>query len=130
MRPVKEDDLDECETLCKKVHGFERTNELRDATHAFAPLVAERDGRIVAYATTVSFWPMGHGVAETEEDMKALLLGGAAIGDDPLAFLVPLRSGVFGWGLSEGLRLVKPMNVMTMGEYREPQGGWFPNVLY
>jgi len=130
VRPVKEDDLDECETLCKKVHGFERTNELRDATHAFAPVVAERDGRIVAYATTVSFWPMGHGVAETEEDMKALLLGGAAIGDDALAFLVPLRSGMFPWGLSEGLRLVKPMNIMTMGEYQEPQGGWFPNVLY
>ena len=55
VRPVKEDDLDECEALCKKVHGFERTNELRDATHAFAPVVAERDGRIVAYATTVSF---------------------------------------------------------------------------
>ena len=130
VRPVTEDDLDECEALCRKVHGFERTNELRDAMQAFAPLVAERDGRIVAYATTVGFWPMGHGVAETEEDMKALLLGGAALGDDPLAFLVPLRSGVFPWGLSEGLRLVKPMNIMAMGEYREPQGGWFPNVLY
>jgi GNAT superfamily N-acetyltransferase len=130
VRPVEERDVAECEALCRKVHGFERTNELRDAMHAFAPVVAERDGRIVAYATAVSFWPMGHGVAESEEDMRALFLGGAAISNDSLAFLVPLRSGLFRWGLSEGLRLVKPMTVMAMGEYREPRGGWFPNVLY
>ncbi len=130
VRELNEDDLDECEALCKKVHGFERTNELRDATHAFAPVLAERDGRIVGYATTTTFWPMGHGVAESEEDMKALLLGGAAASDDPLAFLVPLRSGLFPWGLGEGLRLVKPMNLMAIGEYQEPRGAWFPNVLY
>jgi GNAT superfamily N-acetyltransferase len=130
VRELNENDLDECEALCRKVHGFERTNELRDATHAFAPVLAERDGRIVGYATTVTFWPMAHGVAESEEDMKALLLGGAAASDDPLAFLVPLRSGLFPWGLGEGLRLVKPMNLMAIGEYQEPRGGWFPNVLY
>src|SRR5213592_1669566 len=28
VRPLSEDDLDECETLCKKVHGFERTGAL------------------------------------------------------------------------------------------------------
>ncbi len=130
VRPLTDDDLDECEALCKKVHGFERTNELRDATHAFAPVVAERDGRIVGYATTVTFWPMAHGVAESEEEMKALLLGGAAASAEPLAFLVPLRSGLFPWGLGEGLRLVKPMHLMAIGEYQEPRGGWFPNVLY
>lgn len=130
VRPVSEGDLDECETLCRKVHGFERTNELRDATHASAPVLAERDGRIVAYATTVTFWPMAHGVAECEEDMKALLLGASATMDEPVAFLVPLRSGLFAWGLSEGLRLVKPMNLMAIGEYQEPDGAWFPSVLY
>jgi predicted N-acetyltransferase YhbS len=130
VRPLDERDLDECEALCKRVHGFERTNEVRDAARVFAPVVAERDGRIVGYATTVTFWPMAHGVAESEGDMQALLLAAAAGADEPLAFLVPLRSGLFAWGLSEGLRLVKPMNVMAIGEYQEPRGGWFPNVLY
>ena len=130
VRSVNESDLDACEALCKKVHGFERTNELRDATQAFAPVLAERDGDIVAYATSVTFWPMGHGVGESEEDMKALLLGASAAGDEPLAFLVPLRSALFAWGLSEGLRLTKPMNIMAMGAYQEPRGSWFPNVLY
>jgi predicted N-acetyltransferase YhbS len=129
-RPLEENDLEECEALCENVHGYERTKELRDAMQAFAPFVAVRDGQVVAYASTVSFWPMNHGVAKTEDDMKALLLGSAAAAQEPLAFLVPLRSGLFRWCLQEGLRLVKPMNLMALGDYRDPQGGWFPSVLY
>lgn len=129
VRPLTEQDLAECEALCRTVHGFERTNELRDAVRGLAPVVATRAGRVVGYATTVTFWPLAHGVAETEDDMKALLRGAATATDEPLAFLVPLRSTLFPWGLSEGLRLVKPMNLMAIGEYREPRGGWFPSVL-
>jgi GNAT superfamily N-acetyltransferase len=130
VRPLEESDLDECEALCKQVHGFERTNELREAIQAFAPFVAVRDGRIVAYASSVTFWPMNHGVAESEEAMEALLQGAAAAVEEPIVFLVPLRSGLFRWGLGEGLRLVKPMNLMALGEYQEPRGSWFPSVLY
>jgi GNAT superfamily N-acetyltransferase len=130
VRPIREADLDGCEALCKKVHGFARTNELRGAMHAFAPYVAVRDGRVSAYATTLTFWPMAHGVAETDEDMPALLRGVAAAVDDPLAILVPLRSGLFHWCLAEGLRSLKPMNLMTLGSYQEPRGTWFPSVLY
>ena len=130
VRPITDDDLEQCEALCKKVHGFERTNELRDAMHAFAPFVAVRGGRITAYASNVTFWPMAHGVAESDEDMKALLLGAAAAVEEPIAFLVPVGSALFRWCLAEGLRLVKPMNLMAVGEYHEPSGSWFPNVLY
>ena len=91
VRPLTEDDLEECAALCEKVHGFPRTRALRDSLQAFAPYVAVRDGRIVAYATTLNFWPMAHGVAETGDDMKGLLLGaGEAIGE-PVSLLVPLR---------------------------------------
>ena len=110
VRPLKESDLDECEALCRKVHGFERTNELRDSIRAFAAFAALRDGRIAAYASSVTFWPLNHGVAQSEDDMTALLQGAAAAVDEPLAFLVPLRSGLVRWCLEEGLRLVKPMN--------------------
>jgi predicted N-acetyltransferase YhbS len=130
VRVLEEEDLDACEALCKRVHGFERTNELRDAIRAFKPFVAVRDGRITAYATSMIFWPMNHGVAESEEDMQALLVGAAAAVSEPIAFLVPLRSGLFRWSLGAGLRLVKPMNLMALGEYQEPRGSWFPNVLY
>lgn len=130
VRLLQEDDLDECEALCKKIHGFERTNELRDAIHAFKPFVAVRDGRIAAYASSVVFWPMNHGVAESDEDMKALLLGAAAAVEEPIELLVLLRSGLFRWCLGENLRLVKPVNLMALGEYWEPRGSWFPSVLH
>ena len=130
VRPLEDGDLDACGQLCRTVHGYERTNELRDAKQAFAPFVALRDDRIVAYASAVGFWPINHGVAETAADMQALLVGAAASIDDQLAFLVPLRSELFPWSLDQGLRLVKPMNVMALGDYREPQGCWYPSVLY
>ncbi len=129
VRPLAEQDIADCEALCKEVHGFARTGALRDATQFFEPVVAIRDGRIAAYATTVSFWQMGYGVAVDEDAMKAMLLG-AAKGDEPVALLVPLRSGLHGWALEEGMRAVKPMNVMARGEYREPRGSYFPSVLY
>jgi len=50
--------------------------------------------------------------------------------DEPLALLVPARSRLFAWCLGEGLRSVKPMNLMTLGFYQEPRGAWFPSVLY
>ena len=84
----------------------------------------------MAYASTVTFWPMAYGVAENEEDMKALLLGASAAADEPLALLVPIESGLFRWSLEQGLRAVKPMNVMALGEYQEPRGSWFPSVIY
>jgi GNAT superfamily N-acetyltransferase len=130
VRPLSESDLAECEALCMKVHGFTRTGALRDSLQVFAPQVAERDGRIVAYATTLNFWPMAYGVAETEEDMQGLLLGAAEATGEPLALLAPLRSGLFRWCLAHGMRCVKPMNVMARGSYEEPQGSWFPSVLY
>ena len=132
VRPLTEDDLDECEALCKKVHGFERTGALRDAILHMpsTPFAALRDGRIVAYASAVDFWPMAHGVAETDEDMQALLLGAAPAVDGPIALLVPLESALFRWSLEQGLRAVKPMNLMALGEYQEPRGAWFPSVIY
>lgn len=131
VRPMEDADLGDCAALCTHVHGFDRENELRDALQGpLAPFVALRDGRIVAYASGVSFWPLSHGVAETEEDLQALLLGAGATVEEPLALLVPLRTGFFRWCLAEGLQLVKPMNLMAMGEYREPRGAWYPSVLY
>jgi len=130
VRRLEDQDLDACGELCRTIHGYERTGELRDAKQAFTPFVALREGRIVAYASAVSFWPMNHGVAETAADMEALLVGAAALIDEPLAFLVPLRSALFRWSLDQKLRLVKPMNLMALGDYREPQGSWFPSVLY
>jgi GNAT superfamily N-acetyltransferase len=131
VRPLVEGDINSCADLCKKVHGFDRANELRDALKYFAPYVASEQGRIIAYATAPTFWALNHGVAESEVAMKALLIGAAAANSDPLNFLLPTRqSTLFRWCLSEGLKAVKPMTLMAMGSYQEPKGAYYPSVLY
>ena len=133
VRPLQESDIEECERLCLSVHGFERTNELRDALKAsvFSPFVAVRDGRLTAYATTLTFFPAAYGVAETEDDLCALIAGVLATGEKPASFLLPTRQGrLFRWCLREGMRPVKPATYMSMGEYRQPDGAWIPSVLY
>ncbi len=131
VRPLRDEDLSACAALCEKVHGYDRTNELRDAVKYFSPQVALWGGRVVAYASAPTFWPLNHGVAETEEGMKALLLGAGAVSGESLSFLLPVRqAGIFRWCLSEGLRVIKPMTLMAMGDYREPNGCYFVSVLY
>ena len=133
VRPLRERDLPECEDLCLRVHSFERTNELRDAIQvpALSPHVAVRDGRISAYATTLTFFPAAHAVAESDDDMRALILGALAADHEPASFLLPIRQPeLFRWCLAEGMRVVKPMTYMALGDYREPTGRWIPSVLY
>ena len=63
--------------------------------------------------------------------MRALLLGAAAAGQEPLSLLMPVRqTRLFRWCLSQGLRIVKPMTLMTTGAYHAPNGAYFPSVFY
>ena len=131
VRSLKSDDLSECGALCSKVHGFERLSELRDAMKTLFPLVALREDRITAYALTLTMWPQNHAVADTEEDMKALLVGAAAMNSEPLSILLPVRQvNLFRWCLSEGFRAVMPMTLMAMGKYQDPDGCYFPSIQY
>jgi hypothetical protein len=131
VRPIKNTDVEECSALCKRVHGLERLNELLDALESSSPIVALREGHITAYVLAPTMWSRSHAVAETEEDMKTLLLGAAAMSSEPLSFLLPVRRAtLFRWCLSEDFRAVKPMTLMTMGMYQDPDGCYFPSVLY
>jgi predicted N-acetyltransferase YhbS len=131
VRPMNEKDLEACESLCIQVHGIARGRELADAVRFLAPLVAEREGRITAYMTAPTFWIANHGVAESEDDMQALIVGAAAANAEPLSFLLPTRqTALFRWCLGKGMRALKPMTLMTMGEYRVPDGSYLPSVFY
>jgi GNAT superfamily N-acetyltransferase len=131
IRRMTSDDLAECAELCKRVHGFERTGELSLCLQGFKPFVAVREGKIVAYVSTVSMWHLNHGVAETERDMQDLLVGASAELGEPVSLLLPTRQATFHrWALQSGLRMVQPLSLMSMGEYHEPKGTWFPSVLY
>src|SRR5262249_17422010 len=74
IRPLTASDMASCESLHESVHGYTRTNELRDLLATGTPVVALRDGRVRAYMTTPAVWLANHGVAETEGDMQALIL--------------------------------------------------------
>jgi GNAT superfamily N-acetyltransferase len=131
VRPMTAADLDACGALCTAVHGIARTHELQEALQAFAPFVVEREGRIIGYLSAATFWLMNHGVAETEQDMRVLLAGAGAMSPEPLSLLVPMRqANLFRWCLHQGMRVIKPMNLMTLGTYQEPRGCYFPSVLY
>jgi ribosomal protein S18 acetylase RimI-like enzyme len=131
VRPMHEADVSACIELCARVYGAERAHDLQSTPPMIIPIVAVREGRIVAYASGPSFWLMNHAVAETEEDMQALLVGARTVGAEPLSFLLPVRqASLFRWCLSQGLRVIKPLTLMALGGYHEPQGCYLPSVGY
>jgi predicted N-acetyltransferase YhbS len=131
VRRLEERDLAGCTALYERVHGFPRTNELRDALAMGSPIAAVRAGRLTAYMAVPTFWIANHGVAETEADVQALLLGARRIIEEPLSFLLPTRhAALFRWCLAQGFRAIKPMSLMVIGEYQEPRASYFPSVLY
>lgn len=129
VRPFHLEDLDKCAALCQQVYGCNRERELLESVQFLSPFVAIRSGEIVAYATATT--SLGYGVAKTDEDMQALLLGIAPTSSEPISIIVPLRNSVFlEWCLAEGLRVIKPITLMAIGEYVEPQGSYFLSVSY
>lgn len=131
VRRLAESDLDACAALCQKVHGITRTHELRGGLRSFRGYVVERDGRVTAYASTLDLWFAAHAVAETSADLRALIMGAAAALDEPLNFLLPTRQAeLFRFLLAEGMRIVKPMTLMSTGPYQEPAGFYLPSVGY
>jgi hypothetical protein len=131
VRPLCGGDIPACEALQLRVLGYSRVNELGETLAMGAPLVALREGHLRAYASMPTNWQANHAMAETDEDLQALLLGAAQIRREPLALLIPVRRAeLFRWCLAQGLRAVRPMTLMSMGEYRAPQGTYVPSVLY
>jgi hypothetical protein len=62
--------------------------------------------------------------------MAALISGALAEGEAPASFLLPTRQhDLFRWCLRAGLRIVKPMTYMVIGDHQRPRGAWIPSVL-
>ena len=83
--------------------------------------MVERHGRITAYCSSLAFF--GHAVAETNLDLQALIAAAEGFGGPGI--LVPTRNAeLFRWCLANGLRVVEPMTLMTVGLYNEPAGAY------
>lgn len=127
VRPATLSDLEGCDRLCETVHGHDRSGELADGIKEGSATLAERHGRIVAYASALGFF--GHAVGETTPDLEALIAAAPAFLGSGI--LVPARNAaLFRWCLENGLKVVQPMTLMTIGLYNEPVGAYLPSVLY
>jgi GNAT superfamily N-acetyltransferase len=125
--PARMSDLEACNRVCRLVHGHDRNGELRESIEQGTAVVVARHGRIVGYATLIGFF--GHTVGECNSDVQALIANADAFAGPGI--LVPTRnSGLFRWCLENGLRVVQPMTLMTIGLYNEPAGAYLPSILY
>lgn len=127
VRTATEDDLNDCNALCRRVHGHDRSGEFLDAVKSGTARIVEHEGRVTGYATELGF--SGHAVGESNADLKALI-GTAKTFVGP-GFLLPARNGeLFRWCLERGLRVVQPMTLMSMGLYNAPAGAFLPSIMY
>lgn len=127
VRAATLSDLDAMSSLCRFVHGHDREGEVVDAIDQGAAKVVERAGRITGYTTGIAFF--GHSMGETLTDLQALIA--AAESFEGPGMLVPTRNAaLFRWCLENGLRVVQPMTLMSMGLYNEPAGAWLPCISF
>ena len=128
VRPAASTDLDFCNQLCKRVHGHDRGGALLEAIEQGTATVVECGGRITGYATVIGF--PGYAVGESNDDLKALI-GAAPEFVGIAGFLLPTRNGeLFRWCLQNGLKVVLPMTLMSLGLYNEPSGSFLPSIYY
>jgi predicted N-acetyltransferase YhbS len=127
VRPAQTDDLEACNALSRQVHGFDRGADLAQALHKCAARVVERGGHITGYTTDLAFF--GHTTAESNVDLQALIASAESFGGPGI--LVPSRNNILlRWCVSNGLRIVQPLTLMSMGLYNEPAGVWLPSILF
>ena len=127
VRSAREGDLEAANRVCEKVHGHNRAGELRDGIGQGTAVVVERHGRITGYASAFGY--LGHAVGESNPDLQALIAAAESFGGPGI--IIPTRnSDLFRWCLENGLRVVHPMTLMTIGIYSEPVGAYLPSVLY
>lgn len=127
VRSMSAADLDSADELAVRIHGHTRYRETSFAVEQGTAAVVEQAGRITGYTTGIGFF--GHAVAETNEDLAALIA--AADGIAGPGFLLPTRnSDLMRWCLNAGLRVVQPMTLMSRGFYQEPQGAFLPSILF
>ncbi len=127
VRPAQQRDVEACNAISLQVHGFDRGQELAEAVEQGTAVVVERGGKVSGYASSLAFF--GHATAETNVDMQALIASADSFGGPGI--LVPSRNNaLFRWCLANGLRVVQPLTLMTVGLYNEPAGAWLPSITF
>ena len=127
VRAASPTDLAECNALSHRVHGFDRGADLQHSIQQGSALVVERAGRITGYTSALAFF--GHTTTESNQDLQALLTSVDSFGG-PGVILPTRNADLLRWCLSNGLRVVEPLTLMSIGLYNEPRGAWLPSILF
>ena len=130
VRPAAEADLPGIEELSRRIYRVSRRNEVASLMRGpFRPFLRQRRGRPVGYF--VMGLP-GHGVAESEDDLLALVREAARQTPPELrrCFCPLSEGGLYRRLLAAGGRAIKVMNLMTLGPYEPPDGVWMPSVEF
>lgn len=113
--------------LCRRVHGHDRRAELQDGIARGTAGVAEFDRRITAYASAMGFF--GHAIGENNRDLQALISTTEQFLGPGI--LVPSRNAsLFRWCIEQGLHVIEPATLMSVGLYNEPAGAFLPSITF
>jgi ribosomal protein S18 acetylase RimI-like enzyme len=127
VRKAENADLEHCNALSHRVHGFDRGSDLAHAIEQGTAKVVERGGNITGYATDLAFF--AHATAQSNLDLQALIASAEVLGGPGI--LVPSRNAeLFRWCLANGLRVTQPMTLMPAGLYNDPSGAYLPSILF
>lgn len=121
-------DFDEMDALCREVYRISRKGEYTTLGAAgFPAYVLDRGDRIHGYIIGSA---IGHAVAETDDDMLALLASIGASMPDAHAHIAMRQGDLYRRALAAGHRNRKVMNLMAYGPYEEPVGTYCPSVMF
>jgi len=127
VRAATPRDLDAMGALCREIYHIDRTNEAAVILQLGFPSFVLDRGRVTGYLIPGA---IGHGVAESDDEMLALLAGAAAASPG-VTSLIPLREGaLYRRAVAAGHRNIKVMNLMALGPYEEPRGTWTSSVMF
>jgi len=130
VQMITHGDVDECDHLYTRVQGWSRGVDLRDALGQFTGYAAVRGGRIVACTYVLYAGVLAWAVAETDDDMMALLTGVGSAVKAPVGVNAPTHTAFFRRCLELGFRIEKPLTLMARGGWREPRGCYIPSGIY
>lgn len=127
IRTAAASDLDACNALSIRIHGYDRSADLAHSIHTGSARVVERDNRITAYTSSLGFF--GHTTCESNQDLQALIAAADTL-TGPGILLPSRNTDMLRWCLANGLRVTQPMTLMSIGLYNDPKGAWLPSVLF
>ena len=120
-------DFEQMDALCREIYHISRKGEYSNLVASGFPAYVIDRGRITAYLVGTA---IGHGVAESVDDMLALYRAVGATTPDAMSNCCVRQGELYRRALADGHRNRKVMQLMAWGPYEDPVGVWAPSVMF